>query len=194
MTDVNVVWMLPPVGGKDLGERLVIAMKTLGWSQRELCRQAGVNPTNFGVIKSRGGAAKHDTITKLVEALAAQGFSRSWLTYGEGDPGRSLAKVATSPPSDWIVVPPVAMEVLEQLIEEGAGTLGELHPLLKTLHFDHDKPPSHLHIYKAMKKALAELAEPGTTPEIEPGESRDPAAKVGKKKASTTKRRAKKDS
>jgi hypothetical protein len=192
MTDVNVVWMLPPVGNEDFGARVELALKTLSWSQRQLCRQAGIPETNFGVLKKRGGAAKHDTIAKLVDALAAQGFSRSWLMFGEGDPGRDVAKLDAAPPKDWIVLPPVAAEVIQQLQEEGAGSLMELLPVMQTLQFDHEKPPSHFHIYKAMKKALTELAAPGTTPEIEPGETRDPAAKVSKKKAApAAKRRSK---
>lgn len=51
-----------------LAKRIELCRKGLRWSQRELARQAGVNPATINHIE-RGGDAKLSVIQKIEKAL-----------------------------------------------------------------------------------------------------------------------------
>jgi hypothetical protein len=99
----------------------------------------------------------------------------------------TVVEVVIEAPPGWM--PPVALDVIQQLIELG-HPVARVVPVIKGLAFDHKRPPSHFEIYKAAELALTSAGKP----ELKAGPSVDPTAKTPAEKAGAkAKKRADRD-
>jgi hypothetical protein len=83
---------IPPM---DLAERLEVARTALGWSQRQMGREAGLrHETNYAAVLfqfKRGGSARIPTIDPIVARLVKEGWSEEWLRHGIGPQRQAVA-------------------------------------------------------------------------------------------------------
>jgi transcriptional regulator with XRE-family HTH domain len=82
--------------GVTLIERIEQARESIGWTGRELAREAGLkHESHYSVVLKNlkmGGGAKAETIDKIVQCLVGHGFAEEWIRYERGSQRRSFAQ------------------------------------------------------------------------------------------------------
>ncbi len=71
------------VAATDVLDRILEAAEFLGWSGRQLAREADVSASQISVAKFRGGDLKWSTLEALVTTPHQRGFRRDWILFGE---------------------------------------------------------------------------------------------------------------
>jgi hypothetical protein len=86
----TVVVTLPvtddPTPSQALAARLAKAREAFGFTERGICRAAGIkSSTQIAAARTRGSPLNFDHVTALARVLLEQyGVSRDWLLWGEG--------------------------------------------------------------------------------------------------------------
>jgi hypothetical protein len=88
-------------------ERIESARQVLGWTGRQLAREAGLKQeSHYGLALSRakgGGGVHVATLDKLIQCLVRHGWSEEWLRHGIG-PQRQPVAIPVQPAT--VAAPP----------------------------------------------------------------------------------------
>jgi transcriptional regulator with XRE-family HTH domain len=119
---------------QELKNRILHILEARGWSGRELCRHAGLNPSHAGLLTR--GEVTNPQGTTLLAIAQASGFSLRWLTSGEGPeepfeapdlptddpyPSRTMAAEAAR----LLDIPEVAIQSVLAMNEQHQGDPGK---------------------------------------------------------------------